>query len=51
MFNKFIDALAYGLHARPEEIRSIDVIGVKDDSITLRICTVEECDNYKAYLQ
>jgi len=51
VFNKFIDALAYGLHVRPEEIRSIDVVDVKEDSITLRICTEEECDNYKAYLQ
>lgn len=51
VFNKFIDALAYGLHVRPEEIRSIDVIDVKDDSITVRICTEEECDNYKAYIR
>ena len=51
VFNKFIDALAYGLHVRPEEIRSIDVVEVKEGSITLRICTIEGCDNYKAYIQ
>ena len=51
VFNKFIDALAYGLHVRPEEIRSIDVVEVNEGSITLRICTIEDCDNYKAYIQ
>ena len=51
VFNKFIDALAYGLHVSPEEIRSIDVVEVNEGSITLRICTIEDCDNYKAYIQ
>ncbi len=51
VFNRFIDALAYGLHVSPEEVRSIDVVEVNEGSITLRICTVEECDNYKAYIQ
>jgi hypothetical protein len=51
VFNKFIDALAYGLHVSPEDIRSMDVVDVRESSITLRICTAEECDNYRAYLQ
>ncbi|MCG2893082.1 MAG: hypothetical protein L7H00_06055 [Vulcanisaeta sp.] len=51
VFDKFVDALAYGLHVSPEEIRNIDVVGVKEGTITLRICTTEGCDNYRAYLK
>ena len=51
VFDKFMDALAYGLHVSPEEIRNIDVVGVKEGTITLRICTAEGCDDYKAYLR
>jgi len=51
VFDDFMDALAYGLHVSPEEIRSIDVVEVGDYYIKLRICTTEECDVYKAYLE
>jgi hypothetical protein len=51
VFDRFIDALAYGLHVRPEDIRSIDVVKAGEDGVTLRICTTEGCDNYKAYLK
>ena len=51
VFDDFLDALAYGLQVNPEEIRSIDVVEMGDYYIKLRICTVEECDVYKAYIQ
>jgi hypothetical protein len=51
VFDDFLDALAYGLHVSPEEIRSIDVVEVGDYYIKLRICTTEECNDYKTYLE
>jgi len=51
VFDDFLDALAYGLQVSPEEIKSIDVVEVGDYYIKLRICTTEECNDYKAYLE
>ena len=60
VFDNMIDAIAYGLHVKPNEIsveiidKGVEVIGgegweIKYRNFVVKVCVASECEEYRAW--
>ena len=60
VFNSMADAIAYGVHAKPEDVsievidKGIEVVGdrnweIRYRNFVVRVCVAGECEEYRAW--